>query len=165
MRCSQGVMFVREQPCLDVEPSSEAGQRPGGPDDPMARRHDRQGIPAVRRADRARGAWMPDLLRNLRVRSRLSERDGQQRVPHLALKRRPRHVELQRESFPPAREVLGELTLGLDEHRMPGVFSLDIQPNAMWPLVLPQDRRKPLVRGHHRKGADGRRDSLRHMTL
>ena len=80
--------FERQQTRLDVEAAGEPGERAVRPDDAMAGRHDRDGIPAVRRTDRARGAGTPDLPRDLPVGSRLAERDRQQRVPHLALKRR-----------------------------------------------------------------------------
>ena len=138
----------REEPGFDVETGGESGQRAGGPDDSMTRRHDRQRVSAVRGADGARGAWMPDLLRDLRVRPRLAERDRQQCIPHLALKRRSRHIELQGESLPPAREVLGELTLRFDEHRMPCILGLEVHAHAKRPIVFPQDRREPIVGRH-----------------
>src|SRR5712672_1700819 len=76
----------RQQTCLDVEAAGKSGECARGPDDTMARGHDRNGISAVRRADRSHGSGVSNLPRDLCVGSRLSEGNCQQSVPHLALK-------------------------------------------------------------------------------
>src|SRR5205823_9464785 len=115
--------------------------------------------------DRARGAGTPDLPRDLCVGTRLSERDRQQRGPHLALEGRSREVQLQGEPFPPPREILPELALGLDEHGMALLFRLDVQPDAIGAIVLPQDRGETFVSRDQRQSADWRLHSFVDVTL
>jgi hypothetical protein len=142
---------------FDVEAPGESREGSRGSHHAMARRHNGHGISAVCRTDGANGARIPDLFRNLTVRSRLSKRDRQQGVPHPALKGRPGDIQRQRELFPPSGKVLLELPLGLDEHRMVAVLGPDVQPHAMRPIVFPQDRGKAVVGRHQREPADGRR--------
>src|SRR3954447_11411956 len=125
--------------CLDVEAAGESRERTRGPDDAMARRHDRQGIPAVRRPDGARGARVPDLLRDLCVGTRLAEWNGHQRTPHRALKRRSRRIQPQFELWPAPAEIFLELPLRLQEHRVVVVFLYEVQPHTTRAVALPED--------------------------
>src|ERR1700680_3943059 len=99
--------------CLHAETAGESGERARGSDDAMARHHDRNRVSAVRSTHGPRGHRLSDLPRDLRVGSRLSERYGQQRTPHLALKMRSGGIQLQRELLPPPGKILLELPLGL----------------------------------------------------
>jgi hypothetical protein len=93
----------------------------------VAGRDDRDGVPAVCSTHRTRGARIPNLRGDLSVGSRLSKRDRQQRVPHLALKRRSDHIQFHGELLSPSREVFFELTLGFQKNRMAIVLDLVYQ--------------------------------------
>ena len=60
--------------------------------------------------------------------SRFPERDGQERVPDLALKGGAPWVQRHRESRPAAGEIFLELTLGLHDDRMLVAGAVDLQP-------------------------------------
>src|SRR5437879_5632469 len=111
-----------QQSGLHGETARKAGERAVRSDHAMARRDDRDRIAAVRGADGAHGRGMPDLIGDLRVAARLAERNREQRVPHLLLERGPDEIELEIEDLAPAREILRELALGGEQHRMPRVL-------------------------------------------
>ena len=111
-------------------------------------------------------AGLPICLRDLSVGSRLAERDRQQRVPHLALKRRAgddpastRTPSAGRRSIPRA---------GARSRRSTGwpvVLRLDVQPHPARAVVLPQDRGEAVVGRNQLQPSDRRVHHLVDVTL
>jgi hypothetical protein len=108
---------------------------------------------------------MPNLRCDLPVRSGFSERDREQRVPDLALKRRPGKIQHDGKRRPLSGKVLRELSLGLDQHRMAVVFDLDVEPNTSRALVLPEDPGQPFGGRNQREFPDRGIHDLVRTTL
>src|SRR3979411_468969 len=140
-----GLLFQRQQMRLRVETAGKTRELAGRADHPVAWRHDGNRVSSVCGADGPHGGGSPDRLRDLAIGARLPERDLEQRLPDLALEFRSREIELQRKRLPPAGEILVELPLGLDKDRVPLLFPGEVQTDTPRPVVLPKNRRPPIV--------------------
>jgi len=67
---------------------------------------------------------------------------------------RTSHIERDRETLAPAREILAELSLRLDEDRMIGLFYESSQANAFGLVILPEDGNQSLVTGNQGQLSD-----------
>jgi len=103
----------------------------------VTRRHDGDRISSIRGPDGTHGSRATDLPRDLSVRARLSERDGEQRLPDLLLEFRAGEIELEIERLAPAGKILLELPFGLQKHRMVVILRHDVQPKLLRIVVLP----------------------------
>ena len=81
----------------------------------MAGDDDRDGVCAVRRADRAKGLRLADRPGKLGIAPRLAVGDIEKGVPDLPLEGRPAEVQRQLEFAPSRGEILLELAGRLDE--------------------------------------------------
>src|SRR3954471_7212809 len=97
--------FDAEQMLLRRETAGESRQLAGRSDDAVARRDDRDRIPAIRRPDRAERRRLADLFRDLAVAAGLAERNREERFPDLPLKLRAGKIEPQIEGFPLAGKI------------------------------------------------------------
>jgi len=123
------------------------GQRARRADDTVAGRDDRDGVLTVGGANGTRRARPSHLLRDLSIRARLAKGNREQGLPHGTLKRRAGEVELQVERPPASREVLAELALGLEQHRVPRILDVAPRPRAPLAAAFEPDSRKSLVSG------------------
>ena len=148
--------FELQQACFDVDSAREADEFARRADDAMARHHDRDRIAAVGRSDRARLPQVAQLLREIAVRARLAVRDREQRVPNRLLERSAREVEVERKRAALAREVFVELSARSHEDRRRCVLPHLAEHHARRIVVLPQNRREPVIASDEHERADGR---------
>lgn len=112
---------------------------------------DRDGVSTVGRTDRAHRLGPADLPGNVAVAAGLSERNGQQRLPHLALEFGPHKIQLKLEAASATGKVLAQLPLGFLQHRCVGGFPHRPQADPLGSVVLPQNGRQPGAPGHQRQ--------------
>src|ERR1700677_19765 len=120
----------------------------------MARNNDRNRILAVCRADRTGGFWVADLIRNLTVRSRFAERNGDQRRPNLFLKVSASHIERHGKSFSFTREIFVQLFLSAKQCWVRRILNKIGKMNGPRAIAIPQNRRQSLIAGDKSEPSD-----------
>src|SRR2546426_10442660 len=115
--------LVLEQPALAVQAAAEAGQLAARADHAVAGDDDRDGVLAVGRTDRARGADVAEATSQLAVAHRRAVGDGAQGAPDAPLKRRTRRVQGKVERGTGLGEVLRQLLTDTSEDNARGTLT------------------------------------------
>jgi len=133
------VAFQLQQPRLGRQATGKSREFSGGSDNTVTRSNNGNGVSAIGSANRAHRRRAADLLGDLPVGASLAIRYGQQRIPNTALEFRPCEIELHGKRLALAGEILGELTLRLQQHRVGFVLHDIVQADSPGTIVLPED--------------------------
>ncbi len=125
----------------------------------MAGRHNRYRVLAIRGSHCPNCARIADLLGYLAIAARFSERDGQQRRPHLLLKFRSGKIQFQLEAIARAGKVFLQLLSGAYQNRVVRGFVHRAKPNPVRFVVFPEDGRQSCVFRYQLQFANRRRQS------